>query len=129
MSSTALACSQRAALRRKGRQPHILVMTATPIPRTLALTLYGDLDVSQLDELPPGRTPAVTKVLPARSGARQGAAAVRKAVETGRQAYWVCPLIEDSDKLELSSATARHAALTTALPELKVGLVHGRPVE
>ncbi|MBP6608854.1 MAG: ATP-dependent DNA helicase RecG [Deltaproteobacteria bacterium] len=117
---------QRAALRRKGRQPHILVMTATPIPRTLALTLYGDLDVSQLDELPPGRTPAVTKVLPARSGEGKALQAVRKAVETGRQAYWVCPLIEDSDKLELSSATARHAALTTALPELKVGLVHGR---
>jgi len=118
--------SQRAALRRKGRQPHILVMTATPIPRTLALTLYGDLDVSQLDELPPGRTPPVTKVLPGRSSEKRALLAVRKAVAEGRQAYWVCPLIEDSDKLELSSATARHAALATALPELRVGLVHGR---
>lgn len=118
--------SQRAALRRKGRQPHILVMTATPIPRTLALTLYGDLDVSQLDELPPGRTPPVTKVLPGRSGEARALASVRKAVADGRQAYWVCPLVEESDKLELSSATARHAALMTALPELRVGLVHGR---
>jgi ATP-dependent DNA helicase RecG len=118
--------SQRAALRRKGRQPHILVMTATPIPRTLALTLYGDLDVSQLDELPPGRTPPVTKVLPGRSGEARALASVRKAAAEGRQAYWVCPLVEDSDKLELSSATARHAALMTALPELRVGLVHGR---
>ena len=117
---------QRAALRRKGRQPHILVMTATPIPRTLALTLYGDLDVSQLDELPPGRTPPTTKVLPGRAGEKKALLAVRKAVSEGRQAYWVCPLIEDSDKLELSSATARHAALCSSLPDLRVGLVHGR---
>lgn len=117
---------QRAALRRKGRQPHILVMTATPIPRTLALTLYGDLDVSQLDELPPGRTPPVTKVLSGKTGEPRALTAVRKAVSEGRQAYWVCPLIEDSEKLELSSATARHAALQSALPELRVGLVHGR---
>ena len=117
---------QRAALRRKGRQPHILVMTATPIPRTLALTLYGDLDVSQLDELPPGRTPPVTKVLSGKAGEPRALTAVRKAVTEGRQAYWVCPLIEDSDKLELSSATARHAALSSALPDLRVGLVHGR---
>lgn len=117
---------QRAALRRKGRQPHILVMTATPIPRTLALTLYGDLDVSQLDELPPGRTPPSTKVLPGRSGEKKALVAVRRAVSEGRQAYWVCPLIEESDKLELSSATARHAALSHALPDLRIGLVHGR---
>ncbi len=117
---------QRAALRRKGRQPHILVMTATPIPRTLALTLYGDLDVSQLDELPPGRTPPKTNVLPGRSGEKKALLSVRKAVSEGRQAYWVCPLVEESEKLELSSATARHAALCKALPELRVGLVHGR---
>ncbi len=118
--------SQRAALRRKGRQPHILVMTATPIPRTLALTLYGDLDVSQLDELPPGRTPPLTKVLPGRIGEKKALLAVRKAVSEGRQAYWVCPLVEESEKLELSSATSRHAALCKALPDLRVGLVHGR---
>ena len=105
---------------------HILVMTATPIPRTLALTLYGDLDVSQLDELPPGRTPPTTKVLPGRAGEKKRCWRCAKAVSEGRQAYWVCPLIEDSDKLELSSATARHAALCSSLPDLRVGLVHGR---
>lgn len=121
---------QRAALRRKGQtgpaMPHLLVMTATPIPRTLALTLYGDLDVTQLDELPPGRTPPVTRVLGGKAGLKRAVRAVRSAVAAGRQAYWVCPLIEDSDKLDLQSVTARHASLLTALPELRVGLVHGR---
>jgi len=117
---------QRAALRRKGQLPHLLVMTATPIPRTLALTLYGDLDVTQLDELPPGRTPPVTRVLSGLAGLRRAVSAVRGAVAAGRQAYWVCPLIEESEKLDFQSVTARHASLVAALPELRVGLVHGR---
>ena len=121
---------QRAALRRKGQSgdamPHLLVMTATPIPRTLALTLYGDLDVTQLDELPPGRTPPVTRVLGGAAGLKRAVAAVRGAVTAGRQAYWVCPLIEESEKVDFKSITARHASLLTALPELRVGLVHGR---
>ena len=118
--------AQRAALRRKGRTPHLLVMTATPIPRTLALTLYGDLDITQLDELPPGRTPPVTRVLSGKTGLARALTAVRRAVAAGRQAYWVCPLIEDSDKLDFQSVTARHASLVAALPELRIGLVHGR---
>jgi ATP-dependent DNA helicase RecG len=121
---------QRAALRRKGQagdsMPHLLVMTATPIPRTLALTLYGDLDVTQLDELPPGRTPPVTRVLGGAAGLKRAVAAVRGAVAAGRQAYWVCPLIEESEKLDFQSVTTRHASLLAALPELRVGLVHGR---
>ena len=118
--------AQRAALRRKGVMPHLLVMTATPIPRTLALTLYGDLDVTQLDELPPGRTPPVTRVLSGRAGAARAVAALGRAVAVGRQAFWVCPLIEESDKIDLANATERHAALCAALPHCRVGLVHGR---
>ncbi len=118
--------AQRAALRRKGRTPHLLVMTATPIPRTLALTLYGDLDITQLDELPPGRTPPVTRVLSGKPGLARALTAARRAVAAGRQAYWVCPLIEESEKLDFQSVTARHASLMAALPELRIGLVHGR---
>jgi ATP-dependent DNA helicase RecG len=117
---------QRAALRKKGTMPHLLVMTATPIPRTLALTLYGDLDVTQLDELPPGRTPPVTRVLSGSAGEAKAIATMQRALALGRQAYWVCPLIEESDKLELANATARHATLVEALPSYRVGLVHGR---
>ena len=118
--------AQRARLRRKGRTPHLLVMTATPIPRTLALTLYGDLDITQLDELPPGRTPPVTRVLSGAGGLSRALLAVRRAVATERQAYWVCPLIEESEKIDFQSVTARHASLQAALPELRIGLVHGR---
>ena len=118
--------AQRAALRKKGRMPHLLVMTATPIPRTLALTLYGDLDVTQLDELPPGRTPPLTKVLTGSAGEARCLLAVSNAVAAGRQVYWVCPLIEESEKVDLADATARHAALCKALPALRVGLCHGR---
>ncbi|MBL9003017.1 MAG: DEAD/DEAH box helicase [Myxococcales bacterium] len=118
--------AQRAALRRKGRTPHLLVMTATPIPRTLALTLYGDLDITQIDELPPGRTPPVTRVLAGAAGLSRALTAVRRAVSAGRQAYWVCPLIEESEKLDFQSVTSRHASLVAALPELRIGLVHGR---
>ncbi len=120
---------QRLALREKGlgdgRRPHQLTMTATPIPRTLAMTLYADLDVSVIDELPPGRTPVQTVVV---SDKRRDevVARVRDACAQGRQAYWVCTLIEESEALQCQAASDTAAALTEALPELRVGLVHGR---
>ncbi len=119
---------QRLALREKGdegRRPHMLMMSATPIPRTLAMTHYADLDVSVLDELPPGRTPIRTRLV---SDARreQVIARLREACLGGRQAYWVCPLIEESEALQLQTAQDTFAALLEALPELRVGLVHGR---
>jgi len=105
--------------------PHQLVLTATPIPRTLAMTAYADLDVSVIDELPPGRTPVTTVAI---SNARRGEIVerIRAACAQGRQAYWVCTLIEESDVLEAQAAEVSHAELTAALPELRVGLVHGR---
>jgi ATP-dependent DNA helicase RecG len=120
---------QRAALRDKGRGavPDVLVMTATPIPRTAAMTVYGDLDVSVLDELPPGRTPIRTTW--ARTPDEEAAvwSAVRAAVAEGRQAYVVCPLIEESESLEVRSAEETHAELVAGeLAELEVGLLHGR---
>ncbi|MDE2585513.1 MAG: ATP-dependent DNA helicase RecG [Betaproteobacteria bacterium] len=119
--------AQRLELRKKGTAgtPHQLMMSATPIPRTLAMSYYADLDVSVLDELPPGRTPIRTKLL---SDARRDevVAGVRAAVAQGRQAYWVCPLIEESETLQLQTALDTHAALAEELPELNVGLVHGR---
>src|SRR6185503_3043896 len=119
---------QRMRLREKGsegRYPHQLIMTATPIPRTLAMTAYADLDVSVIDELPPGRTPVKTVVLPA---ARRDEIVERihRAVREGRQAYWVCPLIEESEELRYQAAEDTAASLQEALPEVKVGLVHGR---
>jgi len=118
---------QRLSLRNKGDEPHQLMMSATPIPRTLAMSYYADLDVSVIDELPPGRTPIVTKLV---SDARRDEVfeRVRAACLAGRQAYWVCPLIEESDALEveLQNAIETHQQLTEALPELKVGLAHGR---
>ena len=120
---------QRLTLRDKGAQdgrvPHQLVLTATPIPRTLAMTAYADLDVSVIDELPPGRTPVQTVAI---SDARRGEVVerIRAACREGRQAYWVCTLIEESDQLEAQAAEVAHAELTTALPDLRIGLVHGR---
>ncbi len=120
---------QRLALSEKGRMgdlhPHQLVMTATPIPRTLAMTAYADLDVSVLDELPPGRTPVRTAAVP---GTRREEVMARlgEACRAGRQAYWVCTLIEESEKLEGQAAEAAHRQLTEALPDLRIGLVHGR---
>jgi ATP-dependent DNA helicase RecG len=120
---------QRLALRLKGAAPdelpHQLMMSATPIPRTLAMSFYADLDVSVIDELPPGRTPIVTKLV---SDARRHEvlALVRDTCRSGGQAYWVCPLIEESEQLQLTTAVETHAALTAALPDLSVGLVHGR---
>ncbi len=120
---------QRMALREKGmkegRVPHQLIMTATPIPRTLAMTAYADLDVSVIDELPPGRTPVSTVVLP-ETRRDTVVARIAAACREGRQAYWVCPLIEESDELDYQAAEATHAALVSALPSLQVGLVHGR---
>ncbi len=120
---------QRLALRLKGAAadelPHQLMMSATPIPRTLAMSFYADLDVSVIDELPPGRTPIVTKLV---SDARRHEvlSLVSETCRSGGQAYWVCPLIEESEQLQLTTAVETHTALTAALPDLSVGLVHGR---
>ena len=130
--------AQRLALRNKLRheamEPHLLMMTATPIPRTLAMSYYADLDVSTLDELPPGRTPIITKVV---NEARRHEVIERihAQIDQGRQVYWVCPLIEESEVLDLSNATATHAELSAELdggaPAVpgapsKVGLLHSR---
>jgi ATP-dependent DNA helicase RecG len=109
----------------QGRVPHQLIMTATPIPRTLAMTAYADLDISVIDELPPGRTPVRTVVVPAQRRA-QVVARIVAACRAGRQAYWVCPLIEESDELRAQAAEESAAALSEALPGVRVGLVHGR---
>jgi ATP-dependent DNA helicase RecG len=120
---------QRLALREKGardgHQPHQLIMTATPIPRTLAMTAYADLDVSVIDELPPGRTPVQTVVL-SESRRDEVVQRIHTACLQGRQAYWVCPLIDESDEMPYRAAEETAAALAAALPELCVGLVHGR---
>jgi ATP-dependent DNA helicase RecG len=100
-------------------------MTATPIPRTLAMTAYADLDASVIDELPPGRTPVRTVVVPEERRA-EVVARIEEACRAGRQAYWVCALIEESDELRWQAAEEAAAALTEALPERRVGLVHGR---
>jgi ATP-dependent DNA helicase RecG len=117
---------QRAALRDKGVMPHVLVMTATPIPRTLTLTLYGELDVSIIDELPPGRKPVRThwKTPEERLKVYEG---VRKLIQEGRQAYVICPLIDESDKLQVRAAEQMAEHLQKdVFPDLRVGLLHGR---
>ena len=118
---------QRLALRNKGSEgiPHQLVMTATPIPRTLAMAAYADLDTSIVDELPPGRKPVTTIALPD-SRRAEVVERVREACCNGQQAYWVCPLIEESDLRDHEAAEASHARLKDALPALRIGLVHGR---
>ncbi|ALX12930.1 ATP-dependent DNA helicase RecG [Burkholderia cepacia JBK9] len=125
---------QRLALRAKAAnaangardfQPHQLMMSATPIPRTLAMTYYADLEVSTIDELPPGRTPVLTRLV-GDARREEVIARVREAALTGRQVYWVCPLIEESETLQLQTAVETYETLVAALPELKVGLVHGR---
>ncbi len=117
---------QRNRLLAKGLQPHLLTMTATPIPRTLALAVHGDLDVSQIDELPPGRTPIRTRLL--RGGERDQAwALIRDQVALGQRAYVVLPLVEESEKVDLRSAVEVHRHLAeTVFPDLEVGLLHGR---
>ncbi len=117
---------QRAKLQQKGQNPHVLTMTATPIPRTLALTLHGDLDVSQIDELPPGRKPIQTTVLTGRDRL-QAYDLIRREVAQGRQAYVVLPLVEESEKVDLKSAIAAYQELQDQVfPEFRVGLLHGR---
>jgi ATP-dependent DNA helicase RecG len=116
---------QRLALKKKGQSAHQLTMSATPIPRTLAMSCYADLDVSVLDELPPGRTPVVTKLVD-EARRDQVISRVHDACRAGRQAYWVCPLIEESDALQLKTAQETCERLTAELPDLRVGLVHGR---
>jgi ATP-dependent DNA helicase RecG len=121
--------AQRLALRSKmtsdGDEPHLLMMTATPIPRTLAMSYYADLDVSTIDELPPGRTAIVTKVV---NDSRRDEVIerIRSQIADGRQVYWVCPLIEESEMLDLTNATETHEALSAALPGVLVGLLHSR---
>ncbi len=117
---------QRAKLQQKGSQPHVLTMTATPIPRTLALTLHGDLDVSQIDELPAGRQPIQTTAMNNRQRT-QVYELMKREIAQGRQVYIVLPLIEESEKLDLRAATEEHERLATEVfPEFKVGLLHGR---
>ena len=110
---------------RAGRMPHQLIMTATPSPRTLAMTAYADLDISVIDELPPGRTPVQTVVVPEPRRA-QVVQRIVEACRAGRQAYWVCPLIEESDELRAQAAEETASVLSAALPGVRVGLVHGR---
>jgi ATP-dependent DNA helicase RecG len=117
---------QRVRLREKGDSPHVLIMTATPIPRTLALTLYGDLDVSTLDELPPGRTPIATHVVADATLRERAYQRVREEVAAGHQAYVVCALKDESDKVEVRSAKAEAERLRgEVFPDLRVGLVYG----
>ncbi len=124
--------AQRLALRalqadEEGRsvEPHLLMMSATPIPRTLAMSYYADLAVSTIDELPPGRTPIVTKLF-ADDRRAQVIARIHDEAAQGRQVYWVCPLVEDSEHIDLQNATDTHAQLAAALPGIGVGLLHGR---
>ncbi|MDX1468168.1 MAG: ATP-dependent DNA helicase RecG [Acidimicrobiia bacterium] len=124
--------AQRVQLKEKAQdvEPDLLIMTATPIPRTLSMTLYGDLDVSIIDEMPPGRLPVATRHLP-RSGEDEAWNLVREQVGTGRQAFVVCPLVDESEKIQATSATEEHARLASVLAPLEVGLIHGqlRPAE
>jgi ATP-dependent DNA helicase RecG len=119
--------AQRVLLREKAdvAEPDLLIMTATPIPRTLSMTLYGDLDVSIIDEMPPGRTPVKTRLI---SRSEEGTAwkVIEDEVAKGRQAFVVCPLVEDSAKVEAASATAEHERLSALMPDLQVGLIHGQ---
>ncbi|MFZ4529023.1 MAG: ATP-dependent DNA helicase RecG [Undibacterium curvum] len=108
-----------------GKVPHQLMMSATPIPRTLAMTYFADLEVSVIDELPPGRTPIVTRVID-QNRRDEVIARVHAAAQEGKQVYWVCPLIEESETLQLQTATDTHMMLAAALPGIQVGLVHGR---
>jgi len=124
---------QRLALRVKGAKggagtvttPHQLMMSATPIPRTLSMSYYADLDVSVIDEMPPGRTPVVTKLV-ADTRRDEVIMRVREACRAGKQAYWVCPLIEESEALQLKTALETYQTLSLTFPDLKIGLVHGR---
>ncbi|HTN48520.1 MAG TPA: ATP-dependent DNA helicase RecG [Burkholderiaceae bacterium] len=119
--------AQRLALRGSDRAtvPHIMMLSATPIPRTLAMSYLADLDVSVIDQLPPGRRPVVTKMVATRRR-DEVLARIRKDVAAGRQAYWVCPLVEESAAVEAAAATATHERIVALLPELRIGLLHGQ---
>ncbi|MFZ2739486.1 MAG: ATP-dependent DNA helicase RecG [Burkholderiaceae bacterium] len=121
--------AQRLALRSKtsmpSLEPHLLMMTATPIPRTLAMSYYADLDVSTLDQLPPGRTEVITKLV-TENRREEVIERIRTQITQGRQVYWVCPMIEESEVLDLRNATQTHAQLSAALPGTSVGLLHSR---
>jgi ATP-dependent DNA helicase RecG len=119
--------AQRVLLKEKADSldPDLLIMTATPIPRTLSMTLYGDLDMSGIDEMPPGRTPVATRVM-SRTQESLAWKKIAEEVGEGRQAFVVCPLVEDSPKVEAASASAEHARLSTLMPDLRVGLIHGQ---
>jgi len=116
---------QRATLLAKGNNPHFLVMTATPIPRTLSYILYGDLDISTIPEKPPGRGKVITKLISVNARNRL-IEKIRKACLTGNQVYWVCPTIEESEKLSLRAATKVYEEIKNTFPDLKVALIHGR---
>lgn len=120
---------QRALLREKGQQagnfPHQLLMTATPIPRTLAMSVYADLDCSSIDELPPGRTPVTTSVL-SNTRRHEVIQRIEEACRAGRQAYWICTLIEESEQLQCQAAEKTAQEFQQILPDIKIGLVHGR---
>ncbi|MDF7675694.1 ATP-dependent DNA helicase RecG [Neisseriaceae bacterium ESL0693] len=117
--------AQRLALKNKGRDVHQLMMSATPIPRTLAMSFFADLDVSVIDELPPNRTPVITRLVNS-SRRSEVERLVERACAKGEQVYWVCPLIEESETLQLQTATETLNQLQTVLPQLNIGLVHGR---
>lgn len=116
---------QRSTLHKKGKRPDALIMTATPIPRSLSLTLYGDLDVSTIDELPKGRQPIATQLLSMKQWA-QAERVLKRELHAGRQAFVITPLIEESEKLDLRSAIEEHERLQARLPDFNIGLLHGR---
>lgn len=120
---------QRLALRMKGGDeeviPHQLMMSATPIPRTLSMSYFADLDVSVIDQLPPGRSPVVTRLIDS-SRREEIVARIREACLAGRQAYWVCPLIEESEALQLKTAVETYETLSQTFPDLRIALIHGR---
>ena len=115
---------QRMMLQEKGRSPHVLAMTATPIPRTLTLANYGEMDVSRLDEMPPGREPIETRVV-SEERLDEVAAGLGRHLADGGQAYWVCPLVEESEKSDLAAAEMRAESLRALFGD-RVGLIHGK---
>lgn len=117
---------QRAALAAKGQRPHLLVMTATPIPRTMALTAYGELEVSVIDELPPGRTPPITRLYCGKGALPRARAVLAKGIAKGARAYVVCPLVEKSELLEVTDVEASASTLRKMMPAVRIGVVHGR---
>src|SRR3990172_8799542 len=112
-------------MKSNSNEPHQLMMSAPPIPRTLSMSYYADLDVSVIDELPPGRRPVTTKLV-SETRRDEVVRRIREACRAGMQAYWVCPLIEESEALQLKTALETYELLTREFPEMNVGLLHGR---